>query len=366
MGKRKVCCVVGTRPEAIKMAPVIQRLKKSPDRFETRVLATAQHREMLDQALSLFEIVPDIDLDLMEENQALSQITSRALDQISDHLRTESPDLVLAQGDTTTVLATALSCFYQRIKFGHVEAGLRTGNRFAPFPEELNRKVAGYLGDHHFAPTDTAAQNLLREGVPESIVHVTGNTVIDALFHVLQTTEPPPLPVPEEAPYILITCHRREHFGAAQEEIFETIRDFAVQHPDLYFWYPVHPNPKVVEPAQAILSGTENIILSEPMDYVSFVHAMNRSYLLLTDSGGIQEEAPSLGKPVLVLRDTTERPEAVEAGTCLLVGPHRERIESGLNRMLHHSEDYEKMSEAKNPYGDGRSAERIEKIISNA
>ena len=360
---QKILCVFGTRPEAIKMAPIIHRLAEQPEAFETRILATAQHREMLDQVLRIFAIRPDRDLNIMQANQTLAQVTSRVLNEMVSYLEANPCDVVLAQGDTTTVMATAMACFYTRTRFGHVEAGLRTRNLHSPYPEEFNRKVAGILGDYHFAPTRTSATNLLADGTDPKTIHVTGNSVIDALFYILAHTQPPPSPIPADTPYVLMTCHRRENFGERARAIFETIREVARRRPDLFFWYPVHPNPNVKVPAHEILGAQPNVLLTEPLDYVEFVHAMSGALLMLSDSGGVQEEAPSLGKPVLVLRDDTERPEGVEAGTCRLVGADPESIRSQLDLLLDDSAAYKQMARTRNPYGDGKTAGRIADIL---
>ena len=291
-------CVVGTRPEAIKMAPVIKELRRHPRSFEVLVMATGQHRAMLDQVLDIFGIELDVDLNVMTENQPLSGVATRILAGLDDWIARNPPGIVLAQGDTTTVMATAISCFHRRVPFGHVEAGLRTGDLTAPFPEEFNRRVASIVAKYHFAPTIRAATNLRREGVARSQVFVTGNTVIDALRDILQHTSPPVRPIPGRVPYILMTCHRREIFGESIRRVFRAVRDFARAHPELAVWYPVHPNPHVREDAHKILAGTSNVILSPPLDYRSFVHAMNNSLLVLSDSGGVQEEAPALRKPL--------------------------------------------------------------------
>ncbi|MFH1037164.1 MAG: UDP-N-acetylglucosamine 2-epimerase (non-hydrolyzing) [PVC group bacterium] len=359
MGLAQVLCILGTRPEVIKVAPVIAALREDPGTFGVRVLATAQHRAMLDQMLAVFSISPDTDLDLMRPGQTLDDLTSRVTAGMSKYLSSHRPDLVLAQGDTTTVMAAAISCFHGRIPFGHIEAGLRTGDLAAPFPEEFNRRVITLAATHHFAPTAGAVDNLLREGVAPGSIYLTGNTVIDALQGILAGTEPPPRPVPEGRPYVLMTCHRREIFGAPIREVFQTVRDYFSRCREFSLWYPVHPNPRVADPAREILSGHPNIILTDPLDYVAFVHAMKGAKLLLSDSGGVQEEGPALGKPVLVLRDATERPEGVEAGTCLLVGPHRGRIEAGLDRLLFDEGEYRRMARTRNPYGDGKAAGRI-------
>jgi UDP-N-acetylglucosamine 2-epimerase (non-hydrolysing) len=363
MSKLKVVCVVGTRPEAIKVAPVVLELRRHAAVMDSRLVVTAQHRQMLDQMLAVFSLTPDADLDIMRSNQTLRDVTCRVLHGMDEYLAEHRPDVVLAQGDTTTVMATAVACFYARCAFGHIEAGLRTGDCWSPYPEEFNRRVAGLVARYHFAPTRGSAMNLKREGMDPSTLFVTGNTVIDALHHVLDRTEAPPSPIPDGAPYILMTCHRRESFGPGVREIFATVRDFARTHPDVYIWYPVHPNPNVQAPASELLGNLPNVILTEPLDYVSFLHAMKGAYLLLSDSGGVQEEAPALNKPVLVLRDVTERPEGVESGTCLLVGPHRDRIEAALNRLFTDQDAYRKMSQAPNPYGDGLASERIANIL---
>jgi UDP-N-acetylglucosamine 2-epimerase (non-hydrolysing) len=359
----KILCVVGTRPEVIKVAPVILGLRARPDLAEVRVVATAQHRHLLDQMMGVFGIRADEDLDVMRENQTLADVTCRVLQALCASFRASRPDLVLAQGDTTTVMAAAMACFYTHTTFGHIEAGLRTGDRWAPYPEEFNRRVAALAARHHFAPTPQAGGNLVREGVDPTTVYVTGNTVIDALQHVLAHTRPPPSPLPPGAPYVLMTCHRREIFGAPVREVFEAVRDFAAARPGVHVWYPVHPNPNVSGPAREILGKVPNVVLSHPLDYVEFLHAMSGAHLLLTDSGGVQEEAPSLGKPVLVLRDVTERPEGVAAGTCRLVGPHRERIAAALDELFDDPVAYRRMAQARNPYGDGRAADRIISII---
>jgi UDP-N-acetylglucosamine 2-epimerase (non-hydrolysing) len=359
----RVLCVVGTRPEVVKVAPVVLELRRHADVFESTVMATAQHRHMLDQMMGTFGLTPDIDLDIMQANQTLADVTTRVLGAMHEYLTHHKPDIVLAQGDTTTVMAASVACFYTHIPFGHIEAGLRTGNRWEPYPEEFNRRVAALVARHHFAPTPQAGLNLAREGIARDSIYVTGNTVIDALQHVIRSTEPPAKPIPDGARYVLMTCHRREIFGDKIREVFRTVRDFAKSRPDVYIWYPVHPNPNVARPAEEILGGAKNIVLTPPLDYVSFTHAMKGAYLLLSDSGGVQEEAPGLGKPVLVLRDITERPEGVEAGTCLLVGPNRDRIEAALESLFSGNGAYDKMAKAKNPYGDGHAAERIAAIL---
>lgn len=363
MTPKKIVCVIGTRPEAVKVAPVILELRKHPGQFDVHVLVTAQHRQMLDQMLAVFGIRPDTDLDIMRPNQTLRDVTCRVLHGMDEYIAARKPDVVLAQGDTTTVMATSVACFYGHAAFGHIEAGLRTGDCWAPYPEEFNRRVAGLVAKYHFAPTRSSAMNLRKEGMNPESIYVTGNTVVDALQHVLGRTVPPPRPVPAGVPYILMTCHRREIFGQGVREVFQTVRDFALRHPEVYVWYPVHPNPNVQVPARELLGGLPNVLLTDPLDYVEFLHAMNGAYLLLSDSGGVQEEAPALKKPVLVLRDVTERPEGVEAGTCLLVGPHRDRIESALEKLLADRAMYEKMANTPNPYGDGQASRRIAAIL---
>ncbi len=362
---KRILAVVGTRPEAIKMAPVIRALK-GQSWADVRVLATAQHRQMLDQVLEAFDIVPDIDLDIMMPSQSLPELTSRLLLRMDAVLDDERPDVVLIQGDTTTVMTTALAAFYRRILVGHVEAGLRTGDLDNPFPEEMNRIVAGRLSRWHFAPTQGARDNLLGEGCDPASIHVTGNTVIDALLEVASVDRPLPAQVPAGKRLILVTAHRRENFGDAFREICHGIRELADRHEDVHVLYPVHPNPNVAGPAHEILSGHQRITLCEPMDYLPFVNAMKHAYLILTDSGGVQEEAPALGKPVLVMRDTTERPEAVEAGTVRLVGTDTRLIVREVNRLLDDPGAYAEMSRAHNPYGDGAAATRIATVIAEA
>ena len=369
---KKILVVFGTRPEAIKLAPVIHELRKYPE-LETRVCVTAQHREMLDQVLDLFGIEPHIDLNLMRPGQDLPGLTTRVLTGMTEVLREERPQLVLVQGDTTTVVATAMAAFYQGVRVGHVEAGLRSGDPFSPFPEEMNRRVATALSSLHFAPTRRAEEALLREGVPREQVFLTGNPVIDALYMVLD------LPMPgrareilEEAglengensrKLILVTAHRRENFGEPFENICLGIRDIVERNSQVVVVYPVHLNPNVRDPVSRILGGHERVLLMEPVEYPVLVHLMKASYLVLTDSGGIQEEAPSLGKPVLVMRRETERPEGIEAGTARLVGPSREMIVEEVERLLYEREEYGRMARAVNPYGDGKAAERIVEVL---
>lgn len=368
----KILTVFGTRPEAIKMAPLVKLLAQQED-LDARVCVTAQHRQMLDQVLELFEITPDYDLDIMKPGQSLSGITTEILTRIEPVLAEFRPDLVLVHGDTSTTFCTAMAAFYQRIPVGHVEAGLRTGNLMSPWPEEANRKLTGALAAMHFAPTRQSQDNLLREGTDQQHVHVTGNTVIDALLWVkdklnketaLALSLRAAFPfLRDNARMVLITGHRRENFGDGFERICASIRALASEFPGVDFVYPVHMNPNVREPVQRILEGLTNVHLIEPQDYLPFVYLMTRSHIILTDSGGIQEEAPSLGKPVLVMRDTTERPEAVEAGTVRLVGTDTESIKLAVTTLLTDQQEYERMSFAHNPYGDGTACQRIVNII---
>lgn len=360
----KVLSVFGTRPEAIKMAPVVKELGKYPDEFETKVCVTAQHRQMLDQVLNLFEIVPDYDLNVMHESQSPAQVASAVLAKLEPVLDAEQPDWVLVQGDTTTVAAASLAAFYARTKVGHVEAGLRTFDKYQPFPEEINRRVAGVVADLHFAPTQRARQNLLREGVPDEAIRVTGNPVIDALHMVADLPYDPscgPLKsIPWDKRLILVTAHRRENFGKPLEQICTALRDIALAYAgDVHIVYPVHLNPNVQEPVWRILGDVGGVTLTSPLDYLPIVYLMKRATLVLTDSGGIQEEAPGLGKPVLVLREVTERPEAVESGTVRVVGTQREVIESTTRLLLDNAQKYERMAKAVNPYGDGHASQRI-------
>jgi len=361
----KVLVVFGTRPEAIKMAPVIKELKKVED-ITTIVAVTAQHREMLDQVLKLFDIVPDHDLNLMREGQDLFSITTGVLEGMKEILDKEQPDMVLVHGDTTTTFAAALAAFYRRIPVGHVEAGLRTRNKYSPYPEEMNRSLAGRICELHFAPTDTARENLLAESTASFKIWVTGNTVIDALLDTIK----PEYKFGQELSQIdfsrrivLVTTHRRENWGNSMRNIYEALLDIVNEFPDVEVVFPVHKNPVVREVAEEMLQGRERFHLIEPLDYEPFAHLMNCCYMVMTDSGGLQEEAPSLGKPVLVLRDTTERPEAVEAGTVKLVGTNRDKIYQEAKRLLTDSREYEQMARAINPYGDGKAARRIAKIV---
>ena len=367
----KILSVLGTRPEAVKMAPVIKLLEKTPG-IESRVCNTAQHRQMIDQALNLFEIKPEYDLDLMREGQTLAQIGAGIFSRLDPILAEFNPDWVLAVGDTTTVVTTSLLAFYRRIRFGHIEAGLRTHNKWHPFPEEINRRLATVTADLHFAPTAWSQGNLLREGIePEKIV-VTGNPVIDALNYVAHQSEPKEITdllnelgfknhqtiEPGTKKLILVTAHRRENFGQPIENICHALRELAGRA-DVEIVYPVHLNPNVQEPVNRILKGVEHVTLLPPLDYLPLVHLMKRARLILTDSGGIQEEAPTFGIPVLVMRETTERPEGVEAGTLKLVGTESSRIVQEAKRLLDDPSAYAQMSKAANPYGDGHAAERI-------
>ena len=364
MRKLKVMTIFGTRPEAIKMAPVVLEMAARSEDIVPIVAVTAQHREMLDQVLRLFRIVPDYDLDIMSEGQTLFDITSRALKGLDEVLTKETPDLVLVHGDTTTTFAGALAAYYHQTAVGHVEAGLRTYNKYSPFPEEMNRHLTGAIADLHFAPTATSAQNLRGEHVPEKDIFVTGNTVIDALHHTVR----------EEFGFaddrlsgidyenrrvVLVTTHRRENLGEPMRHVYKALTRLVKEFADIEIVFPVHRNPKVREVVNEELGGMERVHLIEPLDYEPFANLMHRSTLILTDSGGVQEEAPALGKPVLVLRDTTERPEAVTAGTVLLVGTDQERVYSEARRLLSDPAAYARMAEARSPYGDGKAAGRI-------
>ncbi len=357
-----ILCVIGTRPEAIKMAPVILALKRTPW-ARVCVLATAQHREMLDEALLIFGIRPDIDLNIMRPMQSLPELTARLLTALDKVMEDEAPDVVLAQGDTTTVLAAAMASFYRRVPFCHVEAGLRTHDFSNPFPEEMNRVLAGHLARLHFAPTEQAKSNLLKEGVPIERIFVTGNTVIDALLSTAAKNTELDMYVPVGKRLILLTAHRRENFGAPLEEIFSAVKTLAERYPELHFVYPVHPNPHVAEPAKSRLGNIPGVTLCPPLGYAQLVTLMTHSWLVLTDSGGLQEEAPALGKPVLVLRDETERPEAVEAGVAQLVGPHHDAIVTAVEHLLNDDIRYQSMVQGISPYGDGQAGVRIASIL---
>lgn len=368
----KVLLVFGTRPEAIKMAPLYHQLNNS-NLFETKICVTGQHRDMLDQVLNLFDLKPDFDLNIMKSGQDLTDVTIKILEGLKALFNNYQPDIVLVHGDTTTTFATSLACYYKKIKVGHVEAGLRTGDLYSPWPEEGNRKLTGIIADFHFAPTEKSKKNLLLENVSQDKIFVTGNTVIDSLFLILNKINSNVFLQSEleqkfsfidfSKKIILITGHRRENFGEGFENICNSISVLAQSNKDVQFIYPMHLNPNVREPVNRLLSNKENIFLIEPLEYLPFLYLMNKSYLILTDSGGIQEEAPSLGKPVLVMRDTTERPEAVEAGTVILVGTNKDNIIYYVNLLLKDIKLYEKMSETHNPYGDGSACVQIAKIL---
>ncbi|WP_367066212.1 UDP-N-acetylglucosamine 2-epimerase (non-hydrolyzing) [Oryzisolibacter sp. LB2S] len=367
----KVMVVFGTRPEAIKMAPLVKALQRAAPAIQTVVCVTAQHREMLDQVLRLFDIQPEHDLNIMQPGQDLFDITANIITGLKPVLAAERPDLVLVHGDTSTTLAASLAAYYMRAKVGHVEAGLRTGDKWAPFPEEMNRRITGAVADIHFAPTAAARVNLLREGVSEGDIHVTGNTVIDALLDVvgkLREDGESRRRLDEQFSFlnprrrlVLVTGHRRENFGEGFQNICHALADIASGHPDVDVLYPVHLNPNVRQPVRDILAARrlDNVHLIDPVDYLPFVYLMDRSHLIITDSGGVQEEAPSLGKPVLVMRNTTERPEAVEAGTVRLVGTDRDKLVHETHHLLTDAQAYAAMAQAHNPYGDGKAVQRI-------
>lgn len=371
--KIKVLLVFGTRPEAIKLAPLIRKLATHTSRFDVRVCVTAQHREMLDQVLELFSIKPDYDLDLMRAEQGLYEVTTGVLNGLRGVLEAWSPDLVLVHGDTTTTMAASLAAFYCQIDVGHVEAGLRTNNIYSPYPEEINRQITSRIARFHFAPTDTSKNNLIAEGIDSDRIFVTGNTVIDALLLThehLESSEKSQARLSDlflnlldidirNCDYVLITGHRRENFGEGMESICHAIRELAEKHSDYYFIYPVHLNPNVRKPVENILSGITNVHLIEPLDYEPFIYLMANCKIILTDSGGIQEEAPSLGKPVLVMRETTERPEAVIAGTVGLVGTDKQAIVNETSKLITNTQAYRDMSRAHNPYGDGKACKHI-------
>lgn len=361
--KKKIMTVFGTRPEAVKMAPVVKALENDPD-LESLCVVTAQHREMLDQVLELFAIRPHYDLDIMKERQSLSGILSRAMLGLEEIMKEERPDMVLVHGDTSTTFAGAIASYYQRIPVGHVEAGLRTWDKYQPYPEEMNRHLTGVLADLHFAPSPGSRENLLQENIPAGRISVTGNTVIDALLTVVEKEYRFTDPVIREAlesgrRIILLTAHRRENWGEPLEDICQAAAEVAAENPDVEVIYPMHLNPVVRDTVRRYLAGKERVRLVQALDYLPFSHLMKRAHILLTDSGGIQEEGPALGKPVLVLREKTERPEAVEAGTIRLVGTDRQRIITAVNELLHDPSAYAKMASARNPYGDGHAAEYI-------
>lgn len=355
--------VFGTRPEGIKMCPLVKELKKH-EQFETIVCVTGQHREMLQQVLDVFGVIPDYDLEIMKEEQTLYSITTSILEKIKPVLESEKPDVVLVHGDTTTTFATSLAAFYSNIPIGHVEAGLRTYNLQSPFPEEFNRQAVSIVSNFNFAPTEQAKQNLLSEGKPESTIFVTGNTAIDALHTTItESYYHPILDWVGDNRLILLTAHRRENLGTPMEHMFKAVKRVLQEHEDVKVIYPIHKNPKVREVARRIFGDEKRIRLIEPLEVIDFHNFMKRSYMILTDSGGVQEEAPSLGKPVLVMRDTTERPEGVEAGTLKLVGTEEETIYEEFSSLLSDENRYKQMSEASNPYGDGFASERIAKIL---
>jgi len=367
MGKRlKVMTIFGTRPEAIKMAPLVLELKKRAEQIESIVTVTAQHREMLDQVLDIFQIIPDFDLNVMKKKQSLAQITTRVLDGLDQLMQETKPDIVLVHGDTTTTFAASLAAFYNKVAVGHVEAGLRTWNKFSPYPEEMNRLLTGVVADMHFSPTEKAKQNLLAENKQEENIYVTGNTAIDALkTTVHEDYVHPVLEQLNGRRLVLMTAHRRENLGENMEQMFRAIKRLVAEHEDIQVVYPVHLNPVVRETANEILGGDERIQLIEPLSVIDFHNLAAHAHLILTDSGGIQEEAPSLGVPVLVLRDTTERPEGIEAGTLKLAGTDEDVIFNMANELLSSKEAHEKMAKASNPYGDGEASRRIVDAILN-
>ena len=362
---KKVMLVFGTRPEAIKMAPLVKEFKKHKD-IETIVCVTAQHREMLDQVLEAFDIVPDYDLSIMKKGQDLFDITINILDKMKDVLEEVNPDIVLVHGDTSTTFITTLASFYLQIPVGHVEAGLRTYNIYSPYPEEFNRQAVGLVAKYHFAPTERAKQNLLKEGKDEKTIFVTGNTVIDALRTTVKDEyNHEVIDWAKDSKLILLTAHRRENLGNPMENMFKAINRIVNEYKDIKVIYPIHLNPKVRETANKIFKDNDRVRFIEPLEVLDFHNIMARSYIILTDSGGIQEEAPSLGKPVLVMRDTTERPEGIDAGTLKLVGTNEEKIYKEFKRLLEDSDEYDKMSKANNPYGDGNTSKRIVNYIIN-
>lgn len=368
MDKIKVLVVFGTRPEAVKMAPIVKALKKDEDNFISKICVTAQHRDMLDQVLRIFDIKPDYDLNIFESGQTLTQITCRALTGLEEAIEDFKPDLILVQGDTTTVFSGALAAFYHQVKIGHVEAGLRSGNLYSPYPEEANRMMTGVITEFHFAPTETSKNNLLREGYDENKIFITGNTSIDALSWVIDDNYKFEEEIINNIDFenkrvILLTAHRRENIGKPMENIFSALKYIAEENKNVEIIYPMHLNPKVRKIAHRIFEGMESVHLIEPLDYLPFTNLMNKCYLVVTDSGGVQEEAPSLGKPVLVVRRETERPEGIEAGTAKLAGTDRENIYNELHILLNNEEEYKKMANAVNPYGDGRAAEHIVEAI---
>ena len=360
---RKIMLVFGTRPEAIKMAPLVKELNKRKN-IETLVCVTAQHREMLDQVLDIFDIVPDYDLDIMKKSQTLSYITSSILNKIDSVMKKEKPDVVVVHGDTTTTYATALAAFYNKIKIAHVEAGLRTYNKYSPYPEEINRQMVGLISDYNFSPTKMTADNLLREGKDEKSIYITGNTAIDTLrYTVDEDYSDENTDWAEGSRLILLTAHRRENIGESMENIFSAVREIVDKYEDVKVIYPIHKNPVVREYAEKYFSGVERVKLIEPLDVVRFHNLINKSFLVMTDSGGIQEEAPALDIPVMVLRNETERKEGIEAGTLKLLGTDRDRIIEGVSALLDDGEEYRKMAESVNPYGDGSASVKIADIL---
>ncbi len=377
---KRILIVFGTRPEAIKMAPLIKEFENYKNDFEVKVCVTAQHRSMLDQVLDIFDINVDYDLDIMKHDQDLYDVTSKVLLNLRNVLREINPELVLVQGDTTTTFATSLASFYEKISIGHVEAGLRTGNIYSPWPEEMNRKLTSCIAKYHFPPTETSKKNLLDEGVDPQSLFVTGNTVIDALFMVVERIKDDKMltnrikseinqkgynvsNIYNGKKLILVTGHRRENFGEGFINICEALKEVAIRYEEFDILYPVHLNPNVQKPVYKILSDLKNVFLIEPIDYLPFVYLMSKSYIIITDSGGVQEEAPSLGKPVLVMRDTTERPEAVDAGTVKIVGTDKDRIVKETGLLIENRKIYNEMSKAHNPYGDGKACQRILNIL---
>jgi UDP-N-acetylglucosamine 2-epimerase (non-hydrolysing) len=372
MNKKKMLLIFGTRPEAIKMAPLVKEFQKYPNIFDTRVCVTAQHREMLDQVLDFFEIKPDYDLDLMKPGQNLYSLTATIIESLKPILEDFTPDYVFVHGDTTTTMASSIASFYSGAKVCHVEAGLRTNNKLSPFPEEINRQITGRICDYHFAPTETSKKNLIKENISDSSILVTGNTVIDALLKSVEKVNENPSQLIQvlskqigNREVVLVTGHRRENHGDGFERICNALKTIALDNLSRLVIYPVHLNPKVQEPVNRILSGIKNVVLIDPLAYQDFIWLMNRSKIIITDSGGVQEEAPSLGKPVLVMRDTTERPEAVEAGTVLLVGTNEDLIVSKALDLLNNQDNFVKMSRLHNPYGDGKSSSRIVNFFLN-
>lgn len=367
MKKIKIMTVFGTRPEGIKMAPIVKELEKR-ENIESVICITAQHRQMLDQVLNLFHIKPDYDLNIFKPGQSLTEITMNALSGLEKVIEEAKPDLLLVQGDTTTVFSGALAAFYQKVKIGHVEAGLRSGNLYSPYPEEANRKLTGIVTNFHFAPTKESRENLLKEGYPDEKIFITGNTVIDALQYAIKEDYKFELPLLNELDYenkkiILLTSHRRENIGKPMENIFSAIKDIVNKYDDVEVVFPIHLNPKVREIAYNVFEDNPKVHIIEPLDYEPFTNLMAKSYMVVTDSGGLQEEAPSLGKPVLVIREETERPEGIEAGTAKLVGTHYDNIFREADILISNSQEYKKMANAVNPYGDGKAAERIVDVI---